>query len=161
MPEAADTRDSDPFARPRLGFLEALVGGDAGAEDRRHLRKVDARRKPRRKGRGSDNVLRATTLAVVTGVVLALAYGFPAGLAIFAAHAGVVQPRNADGVARLEISYARAERSHDAGNLVARNERKRGLHRPVAFRGVQVCMAHAAGHHLDQDLSRTRHGHGP
>src|SRR6202171_199864 len=124
MPEAADTRDSDPFARPRLGFLKALVGGDAGAEDRRHLREVDARRKPRRKGRGSDNVLRETTITVVAGVVLVLAHGFPAGLAIFAAHAGVMQPRDAHGVARLEIRYARSERGHNAGNLVARNERK-------------------------------------
>ena len=34
MSEAANTGDSDPFAGLRLGFLNALVGGDAGADQR-------------------------------------------------------------------------------------------------------------------------------
>jgi hypothetical protein len=124
MSETADAGDGDPFTRPRLGLLEALVGGDAGAKDRRNLRKVDADRKPRGKGRRSDNVFRKAAITAVAGVVLVLAHGFPAGLAIFAAHAGIVQPSDADGVAWLEIRYARAERGHDPGNLVTRNEWK-------------------------------------
>ena len=35
MPEAAGAGDDDPLARPRLRLLDSLVGGDAGADQRR------------------------------------------------------------------------------------------------------------------------------
>jgi hypothetical protein len=132
----------------------------AGTKDRRNLRKIDTDRKLRGKRRRSDHIFSETAITAIAGVMLVLAHGLPTGLAIFAAHAGIVQPRNADGVAWLEIRDARAKRSYNACNLVAWNEGKRRLHRPIAFSGMQVGMADAAGHHLDQDLSRTRHRHG-
>lgn len=115
MPEAADAGDGDPFTRPRLGFLKALVAGDAGTKDRRNLRKIDADRKPRGKRRRSDHIFSETAITAIAGVMLVLAHGLPTGLAIFATHTGIVQPRNADGVAWLEIRDARAKRSHNAG----------------------------------------------
>lgn len=104
----------------------------------------------RRKGRRGDNVFRETAIAAIAGVVLVLADGFPASLAIFAAHAGVVQPRHTDSVALPEIGNVGPERGHDASGLMTRNERNRGFYRPVALGGMKIRMAHAAGHHLDQ-----------
>jgi hypothetical protein len=44
--EAADTRDGDPFARPRFGFLKALVGCDAGAKGKGLAQSAQNRRPP-------------------------------------------------------------------------------------------------------------------
>ena len=98
--------------------------------------------------------------AAVAGLVLVLAHRFPAGLAIFATHAGIMQPRDPDSVPQFEIGHVRAEASDDADDLVARRERQRGFCRPVAFGRMQVGVAHAAGHHLDQNLSLVRNGNG-
>jgi hypothetical protein len=38
--QATNARDDDPLARPRLGLLDALVGRDAGAENRRQCGEV-------------------------------------------------------------------------------------------------------------------------
>src|SRR5258708_11587844 len=103
MSEAADAGDGDPFTRPRLGFLEALISCDAGAKDRRNLRKVDADRKPRGKRRRSDNVFCKAAITAVAGVVLVLADGFPAGLPIFAAQSGILEPGHADMIRWLEV----------------------------------------------------------
>jgi hypothetical protein len=40
MPEAAGAGNDNPLARLRLGFLDALVGGDAGADQRCSQRRV-------------------------------------------------------------------------------------------------------------------------
>jgi hypothetical protein len=37
MPQAADARDHNPFTRPRLGFLDAFVRGDAGTDEGRRV----------------------------------------------------------------------------------------------------------------------------
>src|SRR5258708_28565486 len=122
MAGGSEGGDGNPLTRARLGFLKALGGGAAGTKDRCDMRKIDSDRKPRRKWRSGDNIFREAAVAAVAGVVLVLAHGFPTGLAIFTTHAGIVQPRHADGIARHEIRDPRTERSDYAGNFATRNE---------------------------------------
>src|SRR3954470_9896679 len=96
MAEAADTRYRDPLAGARLGLLQPLVGGDAGAQDWRHLREIDAYWKPRGKRRRRNHVFGEAAVATISGVVLVFAQRLPTGLAIFATLAGIMQPRDAD-----------------------------------------------------------------
>ena len=95
LPEPADPGDRDPLARPRLGLLDALVSGDAGAKDRRHFREIrivwaTARHKAR-----PDHVLGEAAVDAVAGIVLRLTEAVPSGHAILALATGIVQPGNA------------------------------------------------------------------
>ena len=78
---------------------------------------------------------------------------------MLAVAAGGVQPGHADPVALLDRRDAGADGRDGADALVAGNEGRRGLHRPVAVGGVQVGVAHARGLDLDQDLARARLGY--
>ena len=140
----------------RLGLLDALVGGDAGADERRGLLGVKA-------GRDMGDVVRVGEevfgKAAVLGVAAELRLGadrLPGRQAILAMAAGRVEPRHADAVAFLDDRDARADRGDAADGLVAGDERQLRLQRPVAGRGVKVGVADAAGLGLDQDLARAR-----
>jgi hypothetical protein len=85
MPEAPDAGNRDPFARPRLRFLQALVRRHAGAEDGRHTGVIDIVRQLGREPLVRDDIFRETAVAAVAGVMLMLAEGLPSRLAIFAA----------------------------------------------------------------------------
>jgi hypothetical protein len=74
---------------------------------------------------------------------------------------GRIEPGHADPVALLHEGHARSDRSNEADSLVARNEGQRGLHRPVAPRGMEIRVAHAAGLGFHQDLARPWHGDVP
>ena len=150
MAETTDAGYRHPLAGPRLGFLQTLVGGHAGAKDRRHLREIDAGRQARGKRCRCDDIFSEAAVAAVTGVMLVLAKRLPAGLAVFATHAGIVQPGDADRIALLEVGHARAERGDHAGDFMPGNERRHGLYRPISIGGMQIGMANAARNHLDQ-----------
>ena len=98
MAQPADTGDGDPLAGPCFGFLQSLIGGDAGTQDRRDGAKSIVAGSRATKAAEAMTIGKAAVDAVA-GVVLVLAQRFPAGLAIFAIHAGVVQPGDADSVA--------------------------------------------------------------
>src|SRR5271166_5464866 len=79
LAKAADPGDCDPLSRPRLGLLDALVAGDAGAEDRRHFGEIAPLRQSTDVGRGSNHVLGEAAVDAVTGVVLPGAKAVPPG----------------------------------------------------------------------------------
>ncbi|MGY4623547.1 hypothetical protein ACVWY3_001303 [Bradyrhizobium sp. USDA 4486] len=139
----------------------SLVGGDAGAQDRRDGGEIDRHRQLGGEGDRGDDIFGEAAVHAVAGVVLVLAQRLPAGLAIFASHARIVQPGDTDGIADPQTLHAGPERGDDAGSLMAGNEGRHRLHRPVAVGGVQVGVADAARFDLDQDLARTglRHRH--
>jgi hypothetical protein len=82
--------------------------------------------------------------------VLVLAQRLPARLAVFATHAGVVEPSHPDRIALLEPGHAGAERGDDSRDLVTWDEGWCRLHRPVAISRMEVGMADATGNHLNQ-----------
>lgn len=94
-----------------------------------------------------------SAVAAVAGIVLVLAKRFPAGFAILAAQAGVVQPGDADSIAFVEFGDAGTEGCDNSGRLVPGDERRRRLDRPVALCGMQIGMAYAAGDDLHQYLA--------
>ena len=99
--------------------------------------------------------------AAVLGVSAELgfrAHRLPCRQAIFAVSAGRVEPGHAHAIARLHRGHARADGGYQADAFVARRERRLGLHRPVAFCGMEVGVAYAAGLGLDQDLARSGRG---
>ena len=137
----------------RLGLLDALVGGDAGADERRGLLGVKAGRYVGDVVRVGDDVLgKAAVLGVAAELRLG-AHRLPGRQAILAMTASRVEPGHADPVALLDDRDAGADRGDEADGLMARNERQLGLQRPVAGRGMEIGVADAAGLGLDQDLA--------
>ena len=64
-----------------------------------------------------------------------------------------IEPGDADAVAFLDVRDAGAHRGDVAHTLVARDEWRCGLDRPVAVGGMQVGVTHAARRDLDEDLA--------
>ena len=93
--------------------------------------------KPRREVGGGDEILGKSAVDAVARVALTLAEGLPAGLAIFAPQAAIVQPGNAYGIALLEVLNAGAERCDNASHLVTWHERYVRLYRPIPVGRVQ------------------------
>ena len=69
-----------------------------------------------------------------------------------------VEPGHPDPVALLHDRHTRPDRTNQADALMARNERERGLRRPVSMRGMEVGVAYTAGLGLDQDLTHPGRG---
>jgi len=159
MPQPADAGNGHPFARLRFGLLQPLVDGDARAQDRRHRHEIDAVGQAAGKGRAGDRIFGVGAVYAVAGIMLPLAQRFPAGLAIFARAAGIVQPGDAHGVALLQVGDTRTQCHDMAHALMAGDQRQARLHRPVAIDRVQIGMAHATGDDLHQHLAGPRLGY--
>jgi hypothetical protein len=86
--------------------LTPLVSGDAGAHDRRHVDEIGALRNAADISGAREHILGKAAIDAVAGVVLFAAQGLPASGAIFAAAAGIVQPRHAN-----DIAFAKTERA--------------------------------------------------
>src|SRR5690349_19250979 len=67
-----------------------------------------------------------------------------------------IQPRNADAIAFLKVLHTIAHRCDVSDTLMSWNERKAGLDRPVAVRGMKVGVADARSLYIDQNLARSR-----
>jgi hypothetical protein len=71
--------------------------------------------------------------------------------------AGEAEPRDGDPVADADLlAGVGPERLDDPHALVARDQRQRGLDRPVAVRGMDVGVAEAAGLDPDEHLAVAR-----
>jgi len=77
---------------------------------------------------------------------------------MLAVAAGRVEPGHPDTVALLYDRYPRADGGDQTDPLVAGNERRHRLHRPVAVGGMKIGVADATGLGLDQNLTGTRSG---
>jgi hypothetical protein len=131
MPEAADPRNRDPFSWPCLCLFQAFVCSYPCTQDRRDVRELGAFVKPRGEVGGGNEILGESAVDTVACVALTLAEGLPAGLAIFAPQAAIVQSGNAYGIALLEVLNAGAERCDSACHLVRWHERYVRLYRPI------------------------------
>ena len=153
MAEAADPGHDHPITGPGVGSLEAFVNRNSGAKDRRDVSERNVRRHM------SDivwiryDVFGEAAVYGVAGVLLLRAQRLPASQAMPAVAARRIEPRNADAVAFLDMRDARADGGDMADALVARDEWRLGLDRPIAVRRVQVRVADAARRDLDKDLA--------
>ena len=94
--------------------------------------------------------------APVFGIAAELGFGanrLPSRQTIFAMAARRVEPGHPNPVSLLYDRHARSNGGDKPDGLMARNEWERGLYRPVAVRGMEVCVAYAAGLGFDQDLT--------
>ena len=132
MPETADAGDHDPVTRSGPRHLQALVHGNACAQDWRDLDEVHVRGQVTDVVGVGDHILSEGAVNRVPGVLLPLAQRFPAGPAVGAVTAGGVQPRHANPVALAHVRHAWADDRHGPDTLMARNEGRVRLDWPVA-----------------------------
>src|ERR1700722_17380826 len=139
------TPDGDPLARPRLGLLDSLVGGDAGTDERRGIRW-------RKTGRNMSDVvwvrkqkLGKAPISCIAAELRLRAHRLPTGQAILAMAARRVEPRDPHPVTLFHRRHARSNRGYQPDSLVTGNERKCRLHRPVTARGGRTGGPSSAG----------------
>lgn len=160
VPEPPDAGDRHPLPGAGAGALEALVDGDAGAQDRCDLERVAALGQAGGVRRIDEHVLAERPVDRVAAVALLLAEGLPAGAAVLAHTAGRPQPGVADQVAHGKALDAVTELLDASHPLVAGDERRGGFDRPVAGDGVEVGVAHPGGECADQCLAGPGSGTG-
>ena len=154
MPETPDAEHGDEVRRARSCDLDRLIGRHAGAAQRRRIERVDAlghRDHVAGVGRG---VLAEGSVERVAHVLLLEAQRLAAGDAVVAGATGVAEPWHRHALAERHLGDAGAELAHDADALVAGNEGRCGLDRPVAVGGVDVGVAEPRCLHLHPDLPR-------
>ena len=158
MAEPSRPRHRQPLARTRTGFLDTLIRGHPGADDRGRFDRRQAGRDVRDVVRVGENILGETAVLRIAAELRRVADGFPAAQAMLAAAACRVEPGNADSVADGHSGDPVTERDDAPDPLVAGNERRHRLDWPVAARRVQIGVADPAGLGLDQNLPRSGHG---
>jgi len=99
-------------------------------------------------------VLAEAAVDRIPHVLLVEAERLPARDAVVARAAGVAEPRHPDAIADLDFGHCRSAFHDTPNSLVAGDERRRGLDRPVAMCGMDVGVAEAGGLDLDADLVR-------
>src|ERR1019366_4745838 len=108
-----------------------------------------------------EHVLRKAAVLRIAAELRPGARSLPARQAMLAMTARRPEPWYADAVAFLYDRHSRSGSGDDPDGLVARDERKCGLERPIAACGMEVGVAHAAGLGLHQDLTGSRRGDVP
>ena len=143
MTEPADTEHRDEIGGAGAGDLDRLVRGHARAGQRRRVERIDA-------GWDLDDVagVRRGVLAEgaverVAHVLLLKTQRLTSRDAVVARAARIPQPGHRDAVADSKLAHTRAQLGDDADALVAGDERRRRLDRPVAMRGVDIGVAQA------------------
>jgi len=135
---AAGADDGDGLTGARARLLQALVDGDAGAEDGGDGGEVHGRRDARDVGGLGDGVLLEGAVDGVAGEDSLGAEGLVGGLAEGAGEAGAVEPLDAGVSAERDVRDEFAAADDDAGALVAADQRHLGREGPVAVHGVEV-----------------------
>ena len=159
MAQAADARNHNPLTRLGLGFLDALVGGDAGADQRCCFQCRQANRNVRHiVGVGQDVFGKAAVLGIAAKLRIGT-HRLAGGQAKLAVAAGRIQPGHAHALTQLDSRHALAQGHHQANAFVAGREGQCGFQGPVAVARVQVGVADAAGLGLDQNLAGAGRGY--
>mmetsp|Transcript_79432 Transcript_79432/g.174210 ORF Transcript_79432/g.174210 Transcript_79432/m.174210 type:complete len:207 (-) Transcript_79432:31-651(-) len=153
---AASAQDRDPLAGLGLRLLQCLVGGHAGAQDGGRLGEAQGLGDLADVGRQGHSVLCEAPVGSESCLVLLAANGLPAGQAVVAITAGVVQPGMADAITDGQGGDSLSELHDDSSTLVTRDDGQLGLHDPVTLAHMQVGVAHTRGDDLDQNLAVAR-----
>src|SRR5471032_944848 len=152
MTQASYARNDDPFTRTGLRFLDALVRRDAGADQRGRIPGGQMRRYVRYVVRVREDVLGEATVFRVAAELSFRTHRFARREAIFAMSTGGIEPGHTNAVPFFHGRDTRADGGDYADTLMARDERQRGLQRPVPVCRMQIGMTDATGLGLDQHL---------
>lgn len=153
---ATGTDDGNGLAGPGVGLLEALVDGDAGAEDGGDGLEVALLGDAGDVGGLCDGVLLESSVDGVAGEQGLVAERLVAVLAVGAAQARAVEPLDAGVVANLNVLDELAAGNDDTSTFVAADEGQLGVEGPVAHHGVEIGVADARVLDVDEDLIGTR-----
>src|ERR1700728_641610 len=111
--------------------------------------------------RVGEEVFSKTAVPGVAAELRLSTHRFPTSQAVLAVTTRRVEPRHPDSITLLHSCGARSNGSDQTDSFMARNERKCGLHRPVAVGRMEIGMAYAAGFSFDQDLTWSGRGNVP
>lgn len=150
------TDDGNGLAGAGVGLLEALVDGDAGAQDGRDGLEVALLGDAGDVGGLCDGVLLEGPVDGVAREQGLVAQRLVAVLAVGAAQARAVEPLDAGVVANGNVGDELAAGNDDAGALVAADQGQLGVEGPVAHHGVEIGVADARVLDVDEDLIGTR-----
>ena len=162
MAKAAETDDADLLARPHFPVPQRRIGGDAGAQQRRHRLEVEIFRHLRDEtlldhdlfGIAAEGEVFRFPLATVIGPREAFfAELFEIGLARRAMAAGIDHAADGGEIAGLEPGHTGADLDHPADDLVAGHHRIERI-APVVAGLMQVGMADAAIENVDLHVVR-------
>src|SRR6187402_534653 len=109
MSQTSDTRYDDPFSRPGLRLLDALVRRDAGADERSRIPGGQCRRYVRNVIRIGNNVLGEAAVLRVSAELRLRTYGFARSEAILTVSAGRIKPGHAHPVPFSNRRHARPD----------------------------------------------------
>src|ERR1700733_1550512 len=161
VPQAADAEYGYEIGGAGARDFDRFVGGYAGAGERRGVEGVDARGDLYDVAGVGGGVLAEGAVDRVAHHLLLVAQSLPAVHAVVAAAARVAEPGHRDAVTKADLVSAVADSvlasrklGDDADPLVAGDERRRGLDRPIAVRSVDVGVAQAARLDLHAHLTR-------
>ncbi|MNQ98330.1 hypothetical protein D3C85_1140150 [compost metagenome] len=158
MAQAADARDHHPVAGLGVRHLQPLVDGHPRAQDRRNLLEANVGGQVADEVRVGHHIFREAAVDRIAGVLLLVAQGLPTAEAMPAMAAGGVEPGHANAIPFLDVLDPGADARDVADALMARNEGRVRLDRPVALGRVQVGVADAGGLDLHLDHAGARRG---
>ena len=143
----------DPDQRRVPGDAQGAVADQPSAHQRRRLDVAIARVDGKAIALVGDGQLGIAAIDLVAGEASAVAQILAAAAAVLAHPAGPVEPRHADPVADREPVGRFPLLDDDADDLVPGNERQLRIGK-LAVDDMQICPAHGAGAHRDQQLLR-------
>ena len=156
MPEAADAGDDDPLARPRLRLLDALIGRDPGADQRRGLVGPRGRSEYGPRSSGRRRCIRQSRHSWCSRRTAPRRRPSPSAVRQYSqwpqaeySHGTPTRSPSFTAVTPAPRATTRPMPSWPGMNGKCR------LERPVSVRGVQIGVADAASLGLDQDLARS------
>jgi hypothetical protein len=139
--QATDAEHGNQVGGARPGNLDPLVRRHPDARQRRGVERVDPDGHLGSVAGVGDRVLAKPAVDPVAGVFLLQARRFPTGHAGVAGAARITQPRHRDPVAEHDLGHPGPELDNGPDSLMAWDESRRGLDRPVPARGMDVCVA--------------------
>lgn len=157
---ATSTGNGDPLASAEAGLLDALVDGDTSTQHRGDGLEVDTIGDAGHVGSLGDGVLLERAIDRVAGQRGLGAQGLVGGHTVGARQTGAVDPLDTDVLAELNVGDELTALDDNTGTLVATDEGQLDGEGPVAHHGVQVGVADTRELDVDEDLIRTRLGHG-
>jgi hypothetical protein len=145
--------ETEPLARLDSAQAQCAVADDPGTEEGGRFFITEDRWNRIRKRCRDERILRVSAIDLIAGKPGVLAQVLAPARAKFAAAARVLQPGDADSLADRPLTHAGANLTDDPDDLVAGNERKRGVGQ-LAFDNVKIRPADPADGDANQDLPR-------
>jgi hypothetical protein len=153
MAEAADAENGDEITWPRPAFAQCVVGGDAGAQQRRRLRGRDVIRDQHQRVGRRDHRLGVTAIVIDAGNPQVTAIHEIPAAAWLAPATMAAEPADTDTRPHRPADDAVADRVDHPSDFVPRHDRV-GHGGKQPFLGDRIAVADAARLHFDAHFPR-------